>query len=495
MRLIRILRSRRSLVLIMVFGLGLIIRIYHLGTPSLSGDESIGAIRAFWMYHGLIHRVPTDFYGLIVHSRPPMDIFMSVPAFFIGASEFIIRLPYTIFFLISAILLSIYISLREGWRTGALIFLTLSISPMTVGWSRLATVDSLELGVGCLLIIMMDVFYNQKSSRSLILLAIGYGLSFWFIETFVLLLPLASFLVIKFRRRLSKRTILIAVTIFTLIIAVVWGPRIYFFLFDPRITKIGFGYQVAKLKLPDPIGNFKYYLSTYFSQSIVWIFICFTILGAIKKTLLKNSLLLISSTYIALYLAFFLLIFWSHQAYLGNVYVPLVVVSVITIKYVVAKKLRTIIWICLVVVMLSKTLLNIQRGNSGTPSIWGFRKSDSLRQAAYLVRSCSSHSATIKTDIDGYTAALYFDRRERKINNKTNLQLSEKPEVVYLHQNSRIDDETYPIVFRYLDGSTLYLKDCDNRNLQALEEVEEKSLEKKFLETFWKNGDVISFYR
>lgn len=479
----------------LIFLLGTVLRVYQLGVPSLSGDEAIGAIRAFWIYHGLLTKTPTDFYGIVVHSRPPMDIFLSVPAFILGANEFAIRLPYVLFFMLSSTVLGLYLSFKTNRFVGLTTYLMLSISPMTVGWSRLSTVDSLELGVGCLLLVAMDNLIRKKTNTALLFLAIMYGLSFWFIETFALLFPFITYLVIKYRSHFSKKIILISIAVFLLVVSVAWAPRVYFYLFDPRITKIGFGYQVAKMRFPDPVGNLLYYFRTYFPQSIVWLLFIFVLLGATSSRVKKNAVYTIPVAYIASYLIFFLFIYWRHQAYLGNIYVPLVVASTVVIQMLVSRRLRYLVLTVIIIIQLVKTFFSLQNNDSGTVSIWGFRKPDYLKQAASVVRLCTLKTDLVETDVDGYAAAIYFNRKttEPKIGGLSRSNFK-SPAALYFGNRAPIIRSDYPVVKGFPDGSTLYLKYCI-LSADKQKHILHAPYTDKLKGNAWKDKNIIDFYR
>lgn len=486
------MKLKEIILLSIVFVIGLSMRLYNVGGFSLGGDEALNVIRSTWLVRGFVGLNPMHFYGFLVHNHSPAEFVLIAPFIFNGISEFMARFPFV---LIGSLIPIIYYFLFRKFLSRGLVVGTmgvLTVSPILVGWSRVAMLPIMQVLWSILIIFSLFRVCQVTSNRNLLILAIIYGLSFWILVDYILIAPLVVFVSVWLCRD-DFRRLLIPSGIF-LIIAGLWflPYSVIGYLEVPKT--MGINYIFAKKVGPDVVANLGYYFSTYFNNIFVWPFLIGVALGFVKKSVRENIIYKLSLSYIILNLIFYFFVYGTRAAYLYVIYFPIVCSGCIGLWTFIPRRLFFAIISAFVAIFLFLSLVALSAGKSPFGSIWGFGERDYVIEASEAIRKCTMPNDLVISDLDGFKTSLYFNRKYPSIIDRTglnnNLKLYPKEvAAVYLINDKpnllTISDSGKRLV--YPDGSALYLSACQATDMSTNRN--------EFYEKFWKLDSAIDFYR
>lgn len=483
--------KRIWLLTILIFSLGLILRLYKLGSSPISGDESISTIRALWLYRGIFSHHWIDFYGLIVHQHPPTELAIISLSFPLGFTEATIRFPCLLLnSLIPVIVIKYFRRFIGNSKLTLIAALLLAVSPMLIGWSKEAAYDNLVLVYSVILIYWLARFSLEPNRRNLIWLAVVYGFSFWVILFYGLLFPLTTFLIYQNRSKLKTRDLIRSAVIFFIVAGLYLIPYILGVYFVPAST--GVRNLLARPIAWHPWINFQYYWTTYLSHPSVIIATVVLTYGLFRRKIREDKFYFISIIYVISYLGFFIFLYGKLSAYMSAIYPAMILGTIMVFKFL-PRKLGYAIFIFWVGILLILSFQYQVQQHSDTEAIWGYSRSLEIQKAAYLIRECTGQKSLTVSDVDGFETSLYFNRRYPQIQDKVGLgktltsYLDQSVQAVYLSPTSEFKDNQW-LAQKYLfsDGSVLYLRSC---NLDIPKDNEQ------FYRKYWTVNNAIDFYR
>lgn len=151
-----------------IFILGLCLRLYHLGTPSLWLDEIGQAVAALNTWAGLFNVVAG-------HLSPPLDYMLLKMVLVLGHSDWIVRLPAFVYGVVSLPLMFVFTRKISDEETAVLGMAGLSLSPMAVAYSQEARMYSLFLCLSLLSYILCLRYYRKRCASTSVLLGLVNG--------------------------------------------------------------------------------------------------------------------------------------------------------------------------------------------------------------------------------------------------------------------------------------------------------------------------------
>lgn len=147
---------------------GLVVRLYHLGYPSLWLDEIGQVVAARMPLKQLLSVVST-------HLSPPLDYLLLKPFLFLGRSDWVARLPAFVYGAAAVPVMYLW-SRRIMPAAGALLAaLMLALSPMAVAFSQEARMYSLFLLLSLISYSLVTVFLENASMKTAICLGLVNG--------------------------------------------------------------------------------------------------------------------------------------------------------------------------------------------------------------------------------------------------------------------------------------------------------------------------------
>lgn len=482
--------------ILVIFFLGLALRLFNLGAGPMTGDESVTAIRAYWVAVGILTGNIKDLYGFIVSPRPPADILSVLPAVFLGMSEGSLRLAGVTVSLLSIVVILFSLRSLLPNKQVLLIGFLLAVSPMVIGWSRLATADSLEMAMSGILVAVMIRNVTKPTTISLVLLLTIFGFSLWIVETFIVLFPLILFIswFSFIRGHLKVKVLVLTYLIFGLIVGLAWVPRFIGSSFLP--VSLGVNYQLTKVRFPNILENCRYYLRTYFIDLSVLPLFLVWLVGLFHRKSRTDKIFLVSSTYFFIYAVFFLLVFWRHQAYLGAAYIPLLIAASRACFLILKHKTANLLHLLVGLYFLFLSITYLIQGHSDSIAVWGFNKSSEITRAAMIIRKCTLPADKVISDIDGYAQALYFDRKYYQEQDKIGLdetlsKYASRAGAIYLTARYRKQfglSLTVKTPKYFSDGSVIYIDPSCTVGPGS-------DIISSYYEKYWRLPGLISFYR
>jgi len=480
-----------QIISILIFILGLCLRLYKLGSTPISEDEAINSIRGLWLYRGLFSHHWQDFYGLVVHQHSPMELAIISISFPLGFTESTIRFPCLLLnSFVPLIVIKYFQKYIGNLKLTMVAALLLAVSPMLIGWSKEAAYDNLVLVYSVVLIYWLIKFSFEPSKKTIFRLAVIYGFSFWIILFYGLLFPIIIFLVYANRARLSIKDLVKASFIFLFVSGLYLIPYILSGYFVPAST--GVKNLLSRPIAWHPWPNFLYYWSTYLAHPTVIVSTVTLMLGMLNKKVRRDKVYLICITYVVAYLTFFIFLLSKTSPYLSALY-PAMLIGTIRVIKLTSSRLGYIVLIIWIGFLISLSYKYQIQQHADTVAIWGYARSLEIQKAAYLIRKCTNPKSFSVSDVDGFETSLYFNRKYPSIQEKVGLgktltnYLDQSVEAVYLTPTSTFKDtQWFPQKYTFNDGSVLYLRSC---GLNIPKDNDE------FYKKYWTVKNAISFYR
>lgn len=326
------LKNKRTLlVLLLIVILGFILRLYHLGTSSLSAGEILTVLRARFSLNELVTTLkvhpPLYFYIIL---RPWVQIF--------GDSEFAIRFPSLIFSVLSIIFIFKLAKELFNEKVGLISAFLLSIWPYSINYAQEARPYAIVWSLGILSFLFFLKFIKDNKIRSLSLYIITITISIYTEYLGFIFIILQNILFFSFfnNKKQSKRWLLGQLAIILLYL-----PWIKNFLFIAILSKIVPFY-------PKRTNYFGFLIWLFLCVtghwekpiSLIEIFLyCFLIISAVvwfkniknKKNILdfsQSDCLLFSWMVVPIIILYLIEIYFTPiltTRYLGLIYIPLII--------------------------------------------------------------------------------------------------------------------------------------------------------------------------
>lgn len=392
-----------------------------------SGDEARLVTRSVWFARGLERLLAGDltfealhyFYGPMIHTHPPAELFAVLAGVLIDVSEFCTRLPFA-FLGILAVPLVYRVGRRLfGADAGLVSAMLYSLSPYCVGLSREGQYWAALILASCIMIGLLWKLVTSPTARRLQLVLFAWSLTALIHMDAVVVFPLILSLGIPvIKRTPNLRTLLVYVLCIapTSVFYLLWA--IVSFTIVPVGTGFGYVFTTRSRHIVPLWENIRFYLQYYFpNPSVAPLFMLAALGPCIHRRCNtgSRSAIAICWVWIALFLVFFLFVNRvPGGAYLLEIVVPLTLLAGFTL----ARSLKGYKCTQAVSAMLGLLfsgmsvcyLANPDWVNS--PVLWGFRSSDesAMQAAAFAVRKCVTQSESVLSNINGYAVALYTDR-------------------------------------------------------------------------------------
>jgi len=244
------LKNKRAfLILLLIVILGFVLRLYHLGTSSLSTDEVLTVLRARFSLNELVTslKVHPPLYYIIL--RPWVKIF--------GNSELAIRFPSLIFSVLSIIFIFKLAKELFNEKVGLISAFLLSIWPYSINYAQEARPYAIVWFLGTLSFLFFLRFVKDNKIRSLLSYIITIMISIYTEYLGFIFIIIQNILFFSFfnNKKQSKRWLL--------------GQLAIILLYLPWIKNFLF---IAILSKTTPF----YSKRTDYFGFLVWLFLCVT---------------------------------------------------------------------------------------------------------------------------------------------------------------------------------------------------------------------------
>lgn len=403
-------------ILILVFSIFL--RFYFFWEPSFSSDEAhyvMSATRVLNGVRGLVLRRDTNAaiknltLPFLQHAHGPMEFLVIIPAIPFADREFFVRLVFVLISILSLAIAFIWSKRVKNLWTASFLVLFVGTSLYAVLWSQTAMYQTLAISVTLLIILAVLSFEKKQNRKNLFVLCFLHGLSLLIFPDLIIYSLATLWLIFDKRKYINKKDLGVGFLIFFLVAGSFYIPWIIYGIVgsDPGN---GFRFLVShKLaSVPDPVLNFKTFLSNFFLYPGVFIMLPFAFLSLkkIKKTasLRYVWLVVVVATFIYVfksYLPYFYFVsLFSSFAYLASE-------GTVVFKN---KRVKMILFAAIFVINILGLIPFFNKSHN--VFVFSGEKNDEIKKIGETIRKCGiSDEETYLSTTDFGRAEYYFGRQ------------------------------------------------------------------------------------
>lgn len=306
----------------LLFIFAIFLRFYFFWEPSFSSDEAhyvMSAVRVAQGFKGLVFGQNFEIswknlsMPFLQAAHGPAEFLVIIPSIFFQHRELFVRFVFVLISIVSLIFCYLQLKkLRSRWVALSLL-LFVGTSKYAILWSQTAMYQALSISVVLFIIVRLISFEKNPNKKNLIILFFFQALGLLVFPDLILYLPATFWVMFDKRKQINWKDVAISLLVLSVVAGVYYVPWILhgFFGNDPGN---GFRFLVSHklVATPDPLSNFKAFLSNFFTYPGVYILLPFAFLSLlrIKKvaylkylwvTIIVGSLVYIFKSYIPYY--------------------------------------------------------------------------------------------------------------------------------------------------------------------------------------------------